>query len=116
MLTLEGGIAHSNSELEVYGYCGAGFLENKDLVIYYKYVCSFDPSSDYTVEAIINKDEAVVFAKELGVHLTEIPAEINRRYDYPCDEGGAGEVEKVFQDILDSLLDIHIRYRLVRNK
>ena len=115
MLLLEGGIASSDDELEVYGYCGAGFQENKDLVIYYQYTCSFDPSSDYTVAAIIGKDEAIAFARELGVHLTDIPSEINRRYDCPVLQG-PGEVEKVFQDILDSLLDIHIRYRLVRKR
>ena len=116
MLLLEGGIASSHSECEVYGYCGAGFRENKDLVIFYSYTCSFDHSSDYTIEAIIDKDEAVAFARELGVHLTEIPAEINRRYDFPDDAAGVGEVENLFNDILASLLDIHIKYRLERKK
>lgn len=109
-------IAESDDDMEIGTSLTAGFNEEKDFVIElapWDYAgCSYN--NRYL--AIVDKDDALLLAAKLRVKLTALPQVIYDKFCVFSNVMLPSEVEAIYKEILDFLLDYNIRYKLEQRK
>lgn len=114
MLLLEELIIDSDGDMEIGSVVVAGFDDDKNLVVelhFSDYVSDYDRKT----WAVVEKEDALEMAKHLEIRLTALPAEIGKRFGDSSDTAVPSEVEGVFKDILDFILECGVHYRLKKD-
>ncbi|MDE6483552.1 MAG: hypothetical protein K2L01_07345 [Rikenellaceae bacterium] len=116
MFALQEVIIESHDDLDIWSAVTVGFDDEKNLVVLLEYIDYDDRHNDnHNTSAIIDKEEAVVLSRRLGVSVTALPKIIFDRYGDTTDLSGPSYVEEVFKEILDLLNDNLVRYRIKRD-
>lgn len=112
MLTSEKIIVESDGGIEIVATIVAGFDYLNNLVVQYDLEDYREGEKDYTYSAIVDEDDAKVMAKRLKVAYTDLPKALDDEFGDTTDLLVPSEVEAVYKDILDFILDCGAKYKL----
>ena len=115
MLTSEIIIVDSDNDLEIVGTIVSGFDYLNNLVVKYCFEDYRRGGKDYCYSAVIDEYEAKVMAKYLKVPLSSLPQTLYDEFSCSFSEILVpSEVEGIFSDILNFVLDCGAKYKLKR--
>lgn len=112
MLTLERIIIESDSDLEIVATIVTGYDTMKHFVIQFIYEDYRKGGRNNSYCAVMDEEEVATMAHHLHISPNELPQAL---YDAFGDKSGIAvpsEVESVFQEILEYILDCGARYSL----
>lgn len=112
-LALEAIIADTHDDYDPWGECVAGFADNKDFIVRY-YLENYAEGYETTEDAVMKPGEAYELSKIMKVHVTDLPKALAEEFGEERNTHTSGEAYKVFEQVLNFLLDSHIRFRMVR--
>ena len=108
-------IVESDNDLEIVGTIVSGFDYLNNLIVEYRFEDYRSCGKDYSYSAIIDEDDAKVMARYLNVPLSSLPKVLYDKFGCPfSDILVPSEVEGIFGDILNFVLDCGARYKLKR--
>ena len=107
-------IVESDNDLEIVGTIVSGFDYLNNLVVEYGFEDYRSGGKDYSYYAIIDEDDAKVMAKHLKVPLSSLPKVLYDEFGSFSDILVPSEVEGIFSDILNFVLDCGAKYKLKR--
>ena len=110
--TLEQVIAESNDEMEIWSSVTVWRNSNNELMVRLEFADSDDPKRNYQLSAIIDRDEIKSLAASLGSTTDSLPAVFFDRFGTTSNCMVPSEVEALFQEILNFILNNGARYRL----
>ena len=101
--------ASSHEDLETWAALEAGIDDFLQLVVCLSYY-EFD-NKEHKRYAIVDKDDTATLAQSLGLDVTGLPEMLCDEYkdDYSWSPS---EVEAIFQDVLEKILDHGVKYHL----
>ena len=105
-------IAMSHEDFDTWSTLTVGFNYTKSLVIcltFYDY-----KNVQHHTYAIIEKDEAMAMSEHLDVKLTDLPQTICKHCGDTSYVFVPSDVEELFKDVLDFILDCGAHYRISR--
>lgn len=112
MLTSERMIIESGGDLEVVSTIVAGYDYRKNFVVQY-YCMNYEKSRrEVNYTATVDKEDAEAMAKHLTVAPTDLPQVIYDEFGDCTGISRLSDIEYVFKDILDFILDRDVKYRL----
>ncbi|MGI6220039.1 MAG: hypothetical protein ACOYJE_09345 [Bacteroidaceae bacterium] len=93
-----------------------GFDADMRLVVTLEHVDYDEPEYSCSVSAVVDKEEAFVLSKKLGVTMMELPDALGDSVDEYAETANAcfRQVQECFKAIVDGLLSEKCPYRLVR--
>ena len=112
MLTSERIIVESDSDIEIVATIVAGFDYLNNFVVQYDFEDYRKGGKDYTHSAIVDEEDAKVMVTRLKVAYTDLPKALDDEFGDTKDLLVPSEVEAVYKDILDFILDCGAKYRL----
>ena len=112
--TLEQVIAESNDEMEIWSSVTVWRNSNNELMVRLEFTDSDDPERNYQLSAIIDRDEIKSLASSLGTAPDSLPSVLFGHFGTTSNCMVPSEVEVLFQEILNFILDNGARYRLNR--
>ena len=115
MLTFEEVIVESNDDLEIWSSIVVGFDIFGNFVIRLDHIDYAEHEHDSRLEAIINKSNARQISDFLHVKLTNLPSLISEKFGETSNLYVPSEVENLFGEILDFILDNGGHYELKRS-
>lgn len=108
-------IVESDNDLEIVGTIVSGFDYLNNLIVEYGFEDYRSGGKDYSYSAIIDEDDAKVMARCLKVSLSSLPQILYDKFGRSFSEILVpSEVEGIFGDILNFVLDCGARYKLKR--
>lgn len=112
MLTSEKIIVESDSDIEIVATIVAGFDYLNNFVVQYNFEDYREGGKDYTHSAIVDEEDAKVMARHLKVSYADLPQALYNEFGDTTGLSVPSEVESVYKDILNFLLDCGAKYRL----
>lgn len=104
-------IAASHEDLDTWATVEAGIDDYSQLAVRYTYY-HYDGSKSL-VGAVVDKEDTATLAGQLGVGIDGLAGVLADEYE-DTYSFGASEVEAIFQDILEKILDHGVKYHLKR--
>jgi hypothetical protein len=86
-----------------------GFDTMHRLIVMQEYGFDDKPELNHCVVATVSADEAFRMARRLKIGMTELPEWISAHYDF-CESFYDEEIEEIFQDVLNLLLENNVHY------
>lgn len=108
-------IASSDDDMPIWSSVEVGFDDYKNLVVHLDYVDYENHKYDQDVYATVDRDETFAMAEYLKINPVDLPKAIYN--ELGNDENYLlvpSDIEKIFQDILEFILDCGVHYRLSR--
>lgn len=111
---LSGGevIVESNDDLEIWSSIVVAFDIYGNLEVTLEFIDYTNHKYDTCVCAMVEKNELQILEKSLHVEICNIPQLLFHRFGDVSNKAVPSEVRKIFQDILEFLLDCGVRYHL----
>ena len=112
MLTSEKIIIETSGDLEVVWIIVAGFDYLNNFVVQY---CCMDyekGKGGFEISAIVDEEDAKVMANHLKVSLVDLPQTLYDEFGDATEVAVSSEMEGIFKDILDYILDCGAKYKL----
>ncbi len=116
MLTNEELIAESDEDLEIGDDIVAGFDFRDRLVIQMEHTDFEQSRFNRKISAVIDEDELSLIAKALDCDSQDLPKALSERFAPESFSLRPSEVEGIFQEILEFILDCGCHYKLERGK
>lgn len=111
MLTSEKIIIESDEDLEIVSTIVAGYDFRNNFVV--KYTCKdYQRGEEKGYTAIVDEQNAKVMARFLKVELTKLPEALYDEFGDCTGISTLSDIEYVFKDILDYILDSGAKYKL----
>lgn len=107
-------IVESNDDLEIWSSIEVDFDMFKNLVISLEHINYDAREYDYTLDMIIDKEDALEMAAFLHTELINLPKVIFKKFGVQSNLFVPSEVEKLFKEIMDFVLDCGAHYKLKR--
>lgn len=108
-------IVESDNDLEIVGTIVSGFDYLNNLIVEYRFEDYRSSGKDYNYSAIIDEDDAKVIARHIKVSLSSLPQVLYDKFGCSFSEILVpSEVEGIFSDILNFVLDCGAKYKLKR--
>ncbi|HJB72143.1 hypothetical protein [Barnesiella sp. ET7] len=114
MLTLKQVIVESHDDLEIWSSITVWEGARQELVIQLEFTDYDDPDRETKTSATLDRDEAATLAKHLHITAEALPQALFDRYGDTSNLAVPSEVEALFQEILNFILDHGARYRLTQ--
>lgn len=105
-------IVESNDEMEIWASVEAVIDKYGNLVLTLEYQDDSNHGRNNRTYAVIDGDELPLMERLLCVQRADIPGVLYDRFGDTSNRTVPSEVRKMFQDILEFLLDCGVRYRL----
>ena len=115
MLTLKQVIVESHDDLEIWSSITVWEGARQELVIQLEFTDYDDPDRETKTSATLDRDEAATLAKHLHITAEALPQALFDRYGDTSNLAVPSEVEALFQEILNFILDHGARYRLTQD-
>lgn len=112
MLTSEKIIVESNSDIEIVATIVAGFDYLNNFVVQYHFEDYRVGGKDYTHSAIVDEEDAKGMARHLKVSYAGLPQALYDEFGDTTGLSVPSEVESVYKDVLDFILDCGAKYKL----
>lgn len=112
MVDLDRVLIVSHEDFEPYASVLVEFDNDKNFNICLEYSYSHNPSLDTKTVACVNKDNAYLLSKKLKINMLELPAYFAKKFDDDSFFNEVADVENVFAEVIDFLLDMGIPYRI----
>ena len=109
-------IAESDNDMEIVSSLSVGFDLFGNLVVEMDYADGSDSRYDYRLDAIVDKDELVLLSRELESFNKSLPLAISDRFGKGWKLLTPSDIDGVFSDILDFILDCGAHYKLKRDR
>ena len=110
-------IAASDDDMPIWRCVEVGFDDYKNLVVHLDHDDYGDHRYDHDIYATVDRDETFAMAEYLRINTVDLPKaiynELGNKENYllvPSD------IEKIFQNILEFVLDCGVHYRLRREQ
>ncbi len=106
-------IAESDEDLEKISAVLSVGCGNGDMFgVQYEFKDDDDDWNNDCVQAIVDKDEALLLAKNIGVAVSKLPEVFCDKFDPNSSVLVPSEIEAIFKDILDFISDSGAKYKL----
>lgn len=115
MFALQEVIIESHDDLDIWSAVTVGFDDDKNFVVLLECIDYNNREYDSNTYAIIDKEDAMILSRRLGINLTALPKNLFDKYGDTTNLSGTLDVEAVFKEILDFLNDNLVRYRIKRD-
>lgn len=112
MINLDRVLIVSHEDYEPYASVLVEFDYQKNFNVVLEYSYSEDASLNHKTTAVIHKDNAYALAKRLKINLLELPDYFAKKFDRDSFFNDVSDVEALFAEVIDFLLDEGITYRI----
>lgn len=114
MLTLKQVITESNDDLEIWSSITVWESPRQELIVQLEFIDYTDRERDRKTFATLDRDETHLLAERLHLSPEALPQALFDRYGDTSNTAVPSEVEALFQEILNFILDHGARYRLTQ--
>lgn len=114
MLTSEKIIVESDGGIEIVATIVAGFDYLNNFVVQYDFEDYREGGKDYTHSAIVNEEDGMVMARHLKVSYADLPQALYDEFGETAGTSVPSEVEDVYKNVLDFILDCGAKYKLMQ--
>lgn len=114
MLSLKQVIVESNDDLEIWSSITVWESPRQELVVQLEFIDYDDRDRDSKTFATLDRDETALLAECLHIAAEALPQALFDRFGDTSNSAVPSEVEALFQEILNFVLDHGARYRLSR--
>ena len=114
MLTLEETIIDTHDDYNPWAECVVGFNDDGNFVIRYDFTDYDEPESNYILDAVVKKENALVVALFLKIHLIDLPSYLEKKFGEPLNTSTSTEVKHVFEDLINYISACKGDYHLHR--
>ncbi len=109
-------VAESDEDMDMGASVVAGIDRYGNLVVGMDFFDLDDHGRDYELHAIVEREPAEAMARRLGTRMERLPQLLADRCGDRSRMLDISEVEAVFQQTLEFMLDCGVRYRLRRDR
>lgn len=114
MLTLKQVIVESNDDLEIWSSITVWESPRQELIVQLEFIDYDNRDRDRKTFATLDRDETRLLADQLHLSAEALPQALFDRYGDTSNSAVPSEVEALFQEILNFILDHGARYRLTQ--
>ena len=111
MADFEKCLAMTDADLQYVASVYAWIGEGGELLVEYRFEDDDNAARNFAKRAVVDADDAHALALRVGVQLEQLPEWLDEACGVAYDTT-ASEVERVFQEVLDRLIEGDTQYRL----
>ena len=111
MADFEKCLAMTDADLQYVASVYAWIGECGELLVEYRFEDDDNAARNFAKRAVVDLDDAHALALRVGVQLEQLPEWLDEACGVAYDTT-ASEVERVFQEALDTILDAGVQYHL----
>ena len=111
MADFEKCLAMTDADLQYVASVYAWIGEGGELLVEYRFEDDDNAARNFAKRAVVDADDAHALALRVGVQLEQLPKWLDEACGVAYDTT-ASEVERVFQEVLDRLIEGDTQYRL----